>query len=94
MTPAYLANQKGWIWMELAYADLLETSMNLQNFGVRLPYVVPIFRGVTVEQVAQTPLHGHWQRNLVLPGQTPSVEEIARKLVDYHDQEQAKQESP
>jgi hypothetical protein len=92
VTPAYLANQRGWIWMELAYANLLETSINLQNFGVRLPYVVPIFRGAAVEQVAQTPLHEYWQRNLVPPGQSPSVEAIARKLVDYYDQEQAKQE--
>jgi hypothetical protein len=92
VTPAYLANPRGWIWIELAYAQLLELSINLKNFDVQTPYVVPVFRGVSIEQVAQTPLHDYWQGNLVLPNQSPSNEEIARKLVDYHEQEMLKQE--
>ena len=48
-TPAYLANDRGWVWMELAYAELLETSLNLPGVNIRLPYIVPVFQRVAVE---------------------------------------------
>jgi hypothetical protein len=92
VTPTYLAKQRGWVWVELAYAELIELSMNLKKFAVQTPYVVPLFRGVDVQQIARTPLHDYWQRNLVLPNQDPSLAEIARKLVDYHEQELSKKE--
>jgi hypothetical protein len=90
VTPAYLANARGWVWIELAYAELIEASLNPSGGDVRFPYIVPVFQGLTVAQVERTPLLRHWQRKLVLPEQGHSITGIAEKLVDFYEQEVAK----
>ena len=94
VSPAYLATNRGWVWMELAYAELIELSMNLGSFDLRHPYVVPIFREMTVERLERTPWLAYWQRQLLAPNQEHSVTEIARKLVDFYDQEARKHADP
>jgi hypothetical protein len=91
ITPAYLRTRRGWVWMELAYAELIELSLNYQSLGLPYPYIIPVFQGVSLAQVARTPLLSYWQRSLLYPpGKALPVPEIARKLVDFHDQEALK----
>ena len=87
VTPSYLQSIRGWVWMELAYAELIELSLNSTRLELRHPYIVPVFRNVAVNQLERTPLLGYWQRQLVVPNKEHSLEEIARKLVDFHEQE-------
>jgi hypothetical protein len=87
VTPAYLKNQRGWVWMELAYAELIELSANLGTMDHR-PYIVPIFRKVSVQDIEGTPLLGYWQGDL---GRLDlEIKEIAKRLVDFYDQEAPK----
>ncbi len=86
-TPAYLQSVRGWVWMELAYAELIELSLNSAMLELRHPYIVPVFRTVSVEQLERTPLLGYWQRQLVVPNKDYSLMEIAQKLVEFHEQE-------
>jgi hypothetical protein len=90
ITPHYLANPRGWIWMELAYAELIELSLNLGNLQVTQPFIVPIFQGVSLEQIDRTPWVTYWERKLFVPDASISVSEIATKLVDFFEQEKAK----
>lgn len=88
VTPAYLQSVRGWVWIELAYAELMELSLNAALLERRHPYIVPLFRNVTVTQLERTPLLGYWQRQLILPHQDHSLSEIAQKLVEFHEQEE------
>ena len=90
VTPGYLQSRRGWVWMELAYAELLELSFNFGQFGRRYPYIVPVFRGVTVEQTDRTPLVDYWSVKLAPPDAAFSIREVAAKLVDFHEQEARK----
>ncbi|HBI41711.1 MAG TPA: hypothetical protein DDY78_02510 [Planctomycetales bacterium] len=91
VTPAYLQTVRGWVWVELAYADLIEASINLHSFGRRpFPYIVPVFRGTVFEQVERTLLVDYWSSKLVRPDEDVSIKEIARRLVDFHEQEAEK----
>jgi len=94
ISPIYLATQRGWVWVELAYAELIELSMNLGKFGVRHPYLVPVFKGVTLAQVERTPWLAYWERKLLLPDQDHPTAELARKRVDFYEQEVLKQQLP
>jgi hypothetical protein len=94
VTPAYLTNNRGWVWMELAYAALLEAGLNPSGIDVEFPFIVPIFRGVGVRDIERTPLLKYWQRKLLLPDEAESLPDIARKLVDFYDQEAAKRPAP
>jgi hypothetical protein len=87
VTSAYLQSIRGWVWMELAYAELIELSLNSDQLELRHPYIVPVFRNVAVNQLERTPLLGYWQRQLVIPNQDHSLTEIAQKLVEFHEQE-------
>jgi hypothetical protein len=87
ISPDYLKNDRGWIWMELAYAELIELSINIDYLDMHEPFVIPVFRDVRVELVQRTPWLRYWQRQLTTPNQECSVEEIAHKLVDFHEQE-------
>jgi hypothetical protein len=90
VTPEYLKNERGWVWMELAYAELIEESANLRTMDHK-PYIVPIFRKVAIQDIERTPLLAHWQENL---GRSDvAMKEIAQRLVDFYDQETPNQES-
>jgi len=92
VTPSYVATTRGWVWMELAYAELIELSMNIAQFGLRAPFIVPVFYNVGIAQIERTPLLAYWQRQLAYTQQSPDIAEIARKLVDFHEQELRKRE--
>jgi len=92
VSPTYLATTRGWVWMELAYAELIERSMNHGHFDLAHPFIVPVFRRLTAEHLARTPWHDYWQRAIVPPHQEHSVAEIARHLVDFHEQEARKRD--
>jgi hypothetical protein len=81
VTPHYLSSNRGWIWFELAYGQLIEQSLNLGRSDWVFPYVFVIFRNVVVEEIAQSPLLEYWNRSLV-PAHEPLVlTEIAERLV-------------
>jgi len=89
VTPAFLRNRRGWIWMEFAYAELLDPSLNLDKFGTQLPYILPIFHGVSSRPAERTPLQPYIQRNLTRPGARDApIANIARDLVDFYDQQE------
>ncbi len=89
ITPAFLRNRRGWIWMEFAYAELLELSLNYREMGIRYPYIIPIFQGVSARTLQRTPFHGYIQRApLGPPGPTHEIAAVARALVDFFRQEQ------
>jgi hypothetical protein len=92
ISPAYLVNTRGWIWMELAYAELIELSNNFDYLGVRKPFIVPVFHNVTVDLIQRTRWVDYWSRQVVIPNQQHSVTDIAHKLVDFHEQEERKRE--
>ena len=93
VTRNYLNAQRGWVWLELAYSELIELSMNVENLDIRHPYLVPIFRGITVAEVERTPLLSYWQRKLLLSSDPASVREVAMMLVDFREQEAFKRAS-
>ena len=64
VTPSYLKNLRGWVWFELCYAELLESSLNERPSNLSLPYIVPVFRGTKIQRVERTPLLPYWQRSL------------------------------
>lgn len=92
-TPAYLRNDRGWVWMELAYAELLERGLNLPGTRRPLPYIVPVFQGVTVRQVSRTPLLNYWHRSLFAGGRKRPIKYLVQKLVAFYQQEARKRAS-
>jgi hypothetical protein len=92
ITPAYLeASRRGWIWFEFAYAELIQLSLNAQqDFDVRYPYILPIFRGVPIQDIERSPLVNYWLPKLFNPAQDRTIPEVARTLVDFYDQEARK----
>jgi hypothetical protein len=84
-TPKYVRNVRGWIWLELAHAQLIELSSNVGKFDLSHPFIVPVFRSLKLNQIHRTPLLEYWQRGLA-PGNL-SIPAIAQKLVDFHQQE-------
>lgn len=92
-TPHYLRTLRGWVWMELAYAELIELSLNGGILDMGLPYIVPVSRDVGVQEIERTPLHNYWQRQVVVPGKKHSITWVAEKLVAFHEQEARKREA-
>jgi hypothetical protein len=90
VSPAYLATKRGWVWMELAYAELIELTMNQDHLDLEYPFIVPVYRKVTVKRLERTPWLDYWQRQVVAPNKDHSIPEIARRLVDFHEQEARK----
>ena len=90
-TPKYLAELgRGWVWYELAYADLIDQTMQYdlsEKTPLRAyPFVIPILRGVVIEDVARTPLCDYWQRSIHRPDRRPAISEVARLLIEtYRD---------
>ncbi len=88
VSPQYLATTRGWVWVELAFANLIEISRNRPWGYPRHPFIAPVFLpGVTVNHLERTPLLDYWQRKLLLTTREISTEEIAHKLVDFYEQE-------
>ncbi len=91
VTPAYLeASRRGWIWYEFAYAELIELSLNLNVFGTVNHYILPVFRGVSVQEIERSPLANFWLRKLFSPDQIRTIPEISQALVDFYHQEARK----
>jgi hypothetical protein len=92
ITPAYLeAGRRGWIWFEFAYAELIQLSLNArEGYGIRHPYIVPIFQGVPIEDIERSPLVNYWLLKLFNPAHHPTIPEVARMLVEFYDQEARK----
>ncbi len=87
ITPSYLQNTRGWIWMELASASLIELSMNRDRLDTLAPFIVPIFRGVTVSDVERTPWLEFWLQKMVQPNQNTSIPKLAALLISLRQQE-------
>lgn len=86
VTPAYLKSTRGWIWMELALGQLIEDSLNL-GMGLRFPFVLAVFRGVSVSDIAKTPWIEYLHRGIVAPHEALSVKAVASRLVEAYQRE-------
>lgn len=84
ISPAYLRSRRGWIWMELTLAQLLEDSLNL-GLGIRHPFVLAVFRGVTVRTIAKTPWIDYLHRAVVSPHERLEIPQIAKQVVKVHE---------
>lgn len=88
VSPNYLKTTRGWVWLELAYAELIEASLEseLTRDPRRnvVPFIAPIMRGVKVDKVSRPPLHDYWQRNVIPHGPPPTIEAVAAKLVEFY----------
>ena len=96
ITSNFLEITRGWIWIELAYAELIEQSRNIGQMGLPYTFIVPIFRGVSHDTIERTPLLNYWQRRLK-PEHTKdshSVESIAKGLVEFYEQERTRRQGP
>jgi hypothetical protein len=91
ITPNYLKNKRGWVWVEFAYAELLERNLSLSQVD-RYPFIVPIFRRVTVRSIERTPLLPYWERRIERPGESLPPPDLAAKLIDFHQRERRKRE--
>lgn len=85
----YLKNQRGWIWYEAAYGQLIEASFNYRQFDLPNPFVVPVYRNVTLRQVERTPWLDFWSRRLFTKTRSLSISEIADGLVEFYLREMA-----
>ena len=94
VTPRFMEVNRGWVWYELAYSELIELQRNRRHPGVRYPYIAPIFRGVDALQILRTPLGMYWHRSLVDPFTLSTAAEAAMKVVDFYDQEARKRGDP
>jgi hypothetical protein len=91
ITPKYLSNKRGWVWVEFAYAELLERNWSLGQVD-RYPFIVPIFRGLTLRSLERTPLLSYWERRVEQPRQPLSIPDLAAKLIDFHQREKGKRQ--
>lgn len=89
VTPDYLRSRRGWVWMELAFAELLDRRLELQAMEreelISYPFVVPVFMDVTHRQLARTPLHDYWQRG-IRPIDSPRERhsQVATQILDEY----------
>lgn len=83
VTPDYLqASRRGWTWIEFAFAYLIDKSRQGLEPDVA-PFIVPIFRGVAIEDLGRTPLVEFWNSNLIGVGDDDSPAAVAEYLADY-----------
>ena len=95
VTPAYLrhSQQRGWVWIELAYATLIENS---SRAGPELdsPFILPVFRGVNPEQLSQTPWHDFVPRQVERSSPRERLATYLKRLVPqllkFHGQQMTK----
>lgn len=87
ITPRYLEAVRGWQWIELAYADLIEVSLNWETprdpATGTIQYVVPLFRGVKIQDVERTPWINYWTRQFPQLGDEPPIEQLAERLFRF-----------
>jgi hypothetical protein len=86
VTPAFLRSRRGWTWLELAYAELIEEQLNFGK-AYNLMFIVPVFRSVKLTQVQRTPLLDYWQRQIFAPKEAVPLRQIAARLFEFHRQE-------
>jgi hypothetical protein len=84
VTPAFLSNSRGWVWVEFAYGELLDIGLNIAEVGSRFPFLLPVFRGVSIDQVQKTPLLRFWHRPVGPVDRLLPIPEVAKKLLDFH----------
>lgn len=85
VTPQYLRGTRGWTWLELAYAQLIEDYLNVAMVDRRFPFVLVVFRDVTIEDVHRTPLWDLWSRAAVGAHESLSPIHIATRLVGIRE---------
>jgi len=88
ITPDYIGNNRGWVWLEWAYAELLELSQNHHRFEVELPFIIPVFVGVRLAGLERSPILRYWERGIRIEASGDSVKAIAKKIVEFHADEQ------
>ena len=89
ITPEFIKTKRGWIWFELAYAEWQEEILNEPGERRKFPFIIPVFQGVKIAQIARTPLLRYWERSLLTPlGRRNPIDQIAGKLLDFYDQEE------
>jgi hypothetical protein len=93
ITPKFLASDRGWVWMELAYAELLELTLNRRTRDRKLYYLAPVFIDVRVQGLERTPLLNYFQRGIVRPDEKLAVPAIADRLIKFFWQEEEKRRS-
>lgn len=84
ITPRYLgAGSRGWVWYELAYAELIQNSIKFRNIGKRYyPYILPIFHDINVADLERTPLLDFWGFALERAKGPPDIPGLAAKLAE------------
>jgi hypothetical protein len=81
VTPHYLDHaRRGWAWFELAYAELIE--LNLQaSPDKEFPFVVPIFRDVSVDELSRTPWLDYHSRIIERPDPGEALDSYLTRFV-------------
>jgi hypothetical protein len=94
VTPNYLkAGKRGWVWHELAYAELVELSRQA-SVEIEAPFIVPVFRNVTARQLQRTPWLDYMQRELERSPRGETIEQhlprLVPRLIAYYEREMRK----
>ncbi|HEY2415310.1 MAG TPA: toll/interleukin-1 receptor domain-containing protein [Pirellulaceae bacterium] len=91
ISPNYLkAAKRGWVWFELAYAELIELSRQ-PSVDIKFPFILPVLRNVSVRQIGRTPWLAYVQREIERSRRGEKIEDfverLVSKLVAYYSQE-------
>jgi len=94
VTPHYLnAANRGWVYLELAYAELIELSRQ-PVLDVEFPFVVPVFRNVLPDDIQRTPwldyLPREVERSQIAESIDEYLERLVPKLISFYEQETRK----
>ena len=99
ITPEYLMNRRGWIWMEMAYAELIELSLNVGQLGNTLEYVISIYRGwgqgLDLNELLRSPWGNYLSQGIGRnPTEQLTIQNIAKILVKFHCAQMKRKMSP
>jgi len=94
VTPRYLqAGRRGWVWLELAYAELVQLSQQ-PSIEFEFPFIVPVFRDVEIDELRRTPWLDYLPQELERSSAGEPIDRfLARfvpKLIVYYGQEMRK----
>jgi hypothetical protein len=81
VTPGYLqAAKRGWVWLELAYAELIELSRQ-RAIEIETPFIVPVFRKVTASRLQRTPWLDYLPRQVERSKKNEQLADYLARLV-------------
>lgn len=91
VTPAYLRARRGWVWMELAYGEIIHEDFRINTGGREnipsYPFIFPVFVDVKLRAIERTPLLMYWQRKLIVDSKsTDLITQVAKLLVAQYQQ--------